>query len=258
MEYCDDDREYIRVRPRKTDLFLPRTSVSVGMSLKQLINSAVMAMNSNPAILEEDPVEMMSRLKRHCDTHGQGSANPVTRHEGCIAVVLEASGIRLAPERNVVPAENGVYFWYQAGGTQKKGDFTAFCAIDGVATESVILDAKHSNGTTIYLNDGTFETDVVYIISFTRILPKVKGQRRGERENVCVIALGQDVMSEEDRARLVRWREEIRRLNSLDMGDGSLCLYARSANKYECGKRFGSEFTKECLEKTLAWLESSD
>lgn len=228
------------------------------MSLKRLINSAVSAMASNPALLERDPIEMMSRLKHHCDTQGQGSANPVTRHEGSIADVLEASGIKLASERNVVPAANGMYFWYQAGGTQQKGDFTTFCAIDGTVTETVILDAKHSNGTTIYLNDGTFETDVVYIISFTRILPRVKGQRRGERENVCVVALGQDVMSEEDRARLVRWREEIRRLNSLDMGDGSLCLYARSANKYECGKRFGSEFTKECLEKTLAWLGSSD
>lgn len=221
------------------------------------MTAALTAMSSNPALLEREPAEMMTRLKRHCDTRGQGSANPVTRHEACIAEVLETHGLRLAPERNAVPAEDGLYFWYQAGGTQQKGDFVVFTAEGGVSTYSITLDAKHSNGTTIYLNDGTFEKDVVYIISFTRILPRAKGQRKGERENVCVVALGQCVMTEEDRARLVRWREEIRRLNEMDTGDGSLSLYARSANKYTCDKRFTHEFTAECLRQTLASLVPS-
>lgn len=221
------------------------------------LHSALTTMSTNPALLEREPVEMMARLKRHCNTRGQGSANPVTRHEACIAEVLETHGLHLAPERNVVPAEDGMYFWYQPGGTQQKGDFIVFAAKGGASIHSITLDAKHSNGTTIYLNDGTFEKDVVYIISFTRILPRLKGQRKGERENVCIIALGQFVMTEEDRDRLIRWREEIRRLNSLDMGDGSLRLYARSANQYTCDKRFTHEFTAECLRQTLASLVPS-
>ena len=121
------------------------------------VHSALTTMSANPALLEREPVEMMARLKRHCDTRGQGSANPVTRHEACIADVLETHGLHLAPERNVVPAKDGLYFWYQPGGTQQKGDFVVFAAEGGVNTHSITLDAKHSNGTTIYLNDGTFE-----------------------------------------------------------------------------------------------------
>jgi hypothetical protein len=230
---------------------------SMDSVFRTTVRQAVMAIYTTPSLLEQNPVEMMRKLKDHCDTQGQGSANPVTKHEGCIAAVLEANGIRLATERNKVPVEHGIYFWYQAGGTQQKGDFTLFAAKAGVSVDSITLDAKHSNGTSIYLNDGTFETNVLYVISITLILPRVKGQRKGERKNVCIVSLGQDIMTPEDTATMIQWRQEIRRLNTLGMKGSSLRLYARSANQYECKERFTPEFTQTCLEHTLAWLEPS-
>ncbi len=226
-------------------------------NLSNALRSALEVMYSNPSVLEQKPTEMMARLRAHYKSQGQGSANPVTPHEACIASVLEDHGFLLTSQRNVVPEQNGLYMWYQPDGTQRKGDFVVFESKEGRISRSITLDAKHGSGTIIYLNDGTFEKDVIYIVSFTRILPKVKGQRKRDRKNECMIGIGQDVMSEEDCLRLVRWREEIRRLNTLDMGEGSLCLYARSANKYECGSRFSSEFMKNCLDRTFAWLQPS-
>lgn len=228
------------------------------LTLDTALRSALEEMYANPSCLEQKPADMMARLRSHYNSKGQGSANPVTPHEACIAVVLERHGFDLTSERNIVPDRSGLYMWYQPGGTQRKGDFVVFEGIRGELKRSITIDAKHSGSTIVYLNDGTFETDTVYVISFTRILPKEKGKRKRERKNECMIGLGQDVMSEEDRTRLLRWREEIRRLNSLDMGDGDLCLYARSANKYDCNRRFSPEFMKNCLDRTIAWILPSE
>ncbi len=131
-EYCDDDRAYIRP-PRKTDLFFPQNSTCAKMNtLKNVVRTAAKAMYTAPSLLEQKPIEMMQRLKHHCDSSGQGSANPVTPQEACIAEVLESNGILLAPERNVLPTEDGLFFWYQSGGTQQKGDFVAFEVSGGV------------------------------------------------------------------------------------------------------------------------------
>jgi len=253
MEYRDDDRDYIRPPVRRSTTEYTGPPLTISEALKH----ALVAMYTNPTSLEQKPLEMMARLRTHYNSEGQGSANPVTPHEACIALVLEQHGFTLTPQRNTVPEQSGLYIWYQPDGTQRKGDFVVFESVRGTIGASITIDAKHSNSTIIYLNDGTFEAGVVYIISFTRILPRVKGQRKGERKNECVIGLGQNIMCEEDCARMIRWRDEIRRLNSLDMGTGDLCLYARSANKYECAKRFSEDFKKDRLNQTLAWLQPS-
>lgn len=238
-------------------------SVSMSSHFRKTLHTALLAMFSTPEQLEEKKSilgDFITRLTSHCDSSGQGSANAVTPHEACIAKTLESFDITLAPERNIIPSVNGYYFWYQAGGSQQKGDFTVFSAEDGSIVDSLILDAKHSNNTKIYLNDGTFELDVIYIMSITITLPRIRGgPRKGERKNICIVGLGRDIMTESERNAITVWREKLRELNStlapmLTSDSESLTLYARSANQYDCKKRFSDEITLSCLRNITTLL----
>jgi hypothetical protein len=212
--------------------------------MDQALHKALAFMRENPEKLEQKPVEMMKELQVYINSDGQGSANEVKGHEACVAIGLEQFGFVRVP-RGTYPSVDGIYYWYQLKGSQRAGDFLVFEIEGGTKTREKILDAKHSNGMSIYLNDGTFEIGTIYIISFTRTLARVKGQRKCPREHVCFIGLGQDIFSEKDRSVLERWRATLRDLNKVGEDTDNLRLYARSANQYEC-KRFTPEFTQNC------------
>jgi hypothetical protein len=219
------------------------------MALNTHLADALRFMTHNPDRLEQKPTSFLTRLKEHCDGTGQGSANDPTPHEACIAILLEQHGIRLAPARNVVPEEDGLWYWYQPGGTQQKGDFLVFEAVNRERKGSVILDAKHSNSGTIYLNDGWFCDDIIYIISFSRNVS------RGVWENVCFIARGQDIPTEKDKEIWTAYNEVKRAMNIArrDKEPDFLQPYFRFAHQYSC-KQFTPEFTASRLELTLASL----
>lgn len=219
------------------------------------MRSALTHMRTSPDVLELKPVEMIATLQAYIGSDGQGTGNKVSDHEACIAVVLENNGFVLAP-RGTIPTTDGVYYWYQMQGSQQAGDFFAFDVVNGIQQSKVILDAKHSNGMSIYLNDGTFEPGTVYIVSFTRCLDRIKGQRKKPREHVCFIGLGEDIFSEKDRAVMTAWRATLRAMNAAGSDTDHLRVYARSANQYDC-RRFTPEFATACWEKTLALLEPS-
>jgi len=212
-------------------------------------------MRSNPQELEKKPTEMVATLQAYIGSDGQGTGNKVSEHEACIAVVLESTGFIRAP-RGTIPTTDGLWYWYQLQGSQQSGDFMVFEVKDGTKTWEQILDAKHSNGVSIYLNDGTFEEGTIYIVSFTRCLDRIKGQRKKPRENVCFVGFGQHVMTEKDRETIARWRATLRALNEVSNDTDHLRLYARSANQYDC-KRFTTEFTLECWEKLMSSLSPS-
>lgn len=226
-------------------------------SLHTLLSSALVRMNQAPDILEQRPTEKMKELHDSLKSDGQGSANPTSPHEACIALVLESVGFKLAAQ-DKTPVDDGFYYQYQLTGSQRSGDFAVYSVIAGVKSTCILLDAKHSNTANIYLNDGTFEKNTVYIVSFTRTLDKVEGQRKKPRQQVCLVGLGQDIMTEKDRARLDKWRAMLRALNEeeKEADKDFLRLYSRSANQYSC-QQFTPEFTEACLAKTLAWLQPS-
>lgn len=216
------------------------------------VAGALRFMAENPDRLEQKPNEMLERLKEHCDGTGQGSANDPTPHEACIAEVLEEHGILLAPARNAVPETDGAWFWYQPGGTQQKGDFLVFEAVGKERRGGVLIDAKHSNGNSIYLNDGWFWEDIVYVVSFCRNV------RRGVWENVCFIGRGQDIPTDKDKEIWTAYNEAKKAMNASrkEKEPDFLAPYFRFAHQYSC-KQFTPDFTASRLELTLASLAPS-
>lgn len=225
------------------------------VTMESILLSALAHMRTNPQVLEQKPYTMVAALQAYIGSDGQGTGNKVSEHEACIALVLEEKGFIRAP-RGTTPATDGLWYWYQLQGSQQAGDFLVFEVKDGVKRAERILDAKHSNGVSIYLNDGTFEPGTIYIVSFTRCLDRIKGQRKKPREQVCFIGLGEDIFTEKDREVMVAWRSALRAMNAAGADTDHLRVYARSANQYSCG-RFTPEFAASCWEKTSASLAPS-
>jgi hypothetical protein len=223
-------------------------------SFNSYISTLFNFVSSKPGRLEESHPIMITKLTRAAGGTGQGLANKLPPHEAAFAVVLEEHGWRPVSDE-----PTGFFYKHQANGTQQSIDFRLMEKVDGVVVRSIDTDLKHGGegtGASIFLNDGKFMDNVVYVISFTRLLDKVKGQRKKPRENVCVIALGQDVMSDKDKSHLDRRFALLKQLNAESESTDDLVLYIRNANQFKC-RRFTPEFVTDRLAKTLAWLAPS-
>jgi hypothetical protein len=213
---------------------------------KQQVLNAFKFMRENPSALEAPCVSMVDKLSAYMKSSGQGSANKVTNHEANIASVFEENGFSLAPRKSS-PTDDGYYYVYQSGGSQKKGDFVLFWYVDGETCSKIVVDAKHSNSKSIYLNDGWFDEDTVYIISYnagTKKFPKLE----------CFIGMGQDIPTDLERAEMEELVKFKQQKNSEKNVVGFVRIYIRFANQYSC-KRFTGDFTIDRFEKTLSWLE---
>jgi hypothetical protein len=206
---------------------------------------------TTPMSLEEKYPEMKKILDKVCG-NGQGLGNKCSDQEACFATLLENEGWKNNQTGSLV---DGIGYKYQAQGTQKALDFQLQNVVKGNITQLVNIDLKHSDEDSIFLNDGTFLRDVVYVISFTKKLPKVTGQRKLPREKVCTIALGQDIMTDRDRIALENRFNALKQMNSVKEELDSLSLYVRNANQYSC-KKFTTEFNETAINRVLAWLES--
>jgi hypothetical protein len=181
-------------------------------------------------------------------TKGQGSSNKPTSHEAGIAIVLEAHGFILA-HRKLNPTDAGYYYRYQGKGSQQKGDFELFWVKHGNIQSKLMLDAKHSNTKIIILNDGWFDEETIYIISYNAGTPKYP-------KYACFIGLGRDIPTECDDKIMYLIRELKKELNRTKktMLTNFLGIYFRFANQYSC-TQFTEEFAQDRLRKTLEWLE---
>lgn len=210
-------------------------------------------MNKNPGTLEEHPTVMTDRLIEYMETNGQSSANEVKAHEACLAVIFEANGFKLAT-RNMVPADDGMYYWYQPAGSQKSGDFLLFRSEGGTKKDEVLFDAKHTNNTTFKLNDGWFNKDTVYIISF-----RIATGRGLPRKMICFVGLGQHISTVKD----TEANDECNRLKKAwnamrkNIKTDFLSIYFRLANGYST-KQFTPEFISDRFKKTVSWLLPAD
>lgn len=231
------------------------TDISFKMSsFNSRISELFDFIHTNPSRLEEVHPGMITKLTQEAGGTGQGLASKLPPHEAAFAVVLEEHGWR-----SVNDEPTGFFYKHQANGTQQSIDFRLMEKVGGVVVRSIDTDLKHGgtgSGASIFLNDGKFLDNVIYVISFTRLLDKIKGNRKCPREHVCVIALGQDVMTDKDKAQLDRRFALLKQLNAEAEDTDDLVLYIRSANQFKC-RRFTPEFIKDRLEKTLAWLGPS-
>jgi hypothetical protein len=219
------------------------------MSFFNSIREVFTHMRGAPEELMMIPTDMMMKLDSSVKSSGQGSANKTTAHEACVAICLEKYGFGLAP-RNAVPKETGYYYWYQPGGTQRKGDFVLFSVENGEKKQNVVIDAKHGALDAIFLNDGWFDPDSIYIISFT-----TPGGRKNPRIPVCFIGMGRDIATESDAKimeHIIGIKNELNK-SKKSMITSFLKIYFRFANQYSC-KQFTSEFNEDRFQKTLSWL----
>ena len=223
------------------------TKMTTKYEFKFNLSNAFTFMRENPDELEKNPIDMIKKLSDYMKSSGQSSANHVTNHEASISVIFEKYGFELSTQDE---KKDGYYYVYQMGGSQKKGDFFLFWVNNGKFQSSIVADAKHSNKNVFYLNDGWFEEETIYIISFSENIS------RGVWKKMCFVGLGKDIPTEEDSVVMKEIIEMKKKLNSEKRSrlTSHLKVVFRFANQYSC-KQFNHEFTRIQFEKMLAWLE---
>ena len=181
----------------------------------------------NPSILCGDYPEMVKFLHRQGDhTLKKGYGNAPTDQEASFAVEAEKAGYTFISKDAKIPTE-GMFYKYQLNGSQSNIDFMLI-----ENDRSMKIDLKSSKGMTFYWNDGWFETDVIYIVSF-----------RSKKVDKVYIGYGEESYEKEDNDAWVTIREIIKKMNKDTKKTKFLKIYNRLANQYSC-KQFTDEFSE--------------
>ncbi len=206
------------------------------------------ALYADPALLKKKCPEVLQRLSKQGDEESQGSGNKVTDQEAAFASLLETHGFVNLPKKKKndhlsrLP-ETGFFYIYQVNGTQQALDFQIFVVSNKTILKAFTFDLKHTKDKTIYLNDGWFETDVIYVISWS---PK-KG------ENSVFLGLGQNIPSKEETETIQAARKIKDEMNEKFSKVGALHIYGRFANRYECSS-FVNEKRSQHFESLRKWI----
>jgi hypothetical protein len=194
---------------------------------RENVRSLLQTLNANPATLERKLPVMAAFLQSQGNAAAQGTGNKVTDQEACFADEATKHGFQFLA-KGTTSAADGCYYGYQLGGSQQKGDF-GLCEYEGGVIKHAhkICDLKHTTSKEFYLNDGWFEKDVIYIISWNAGTKKIQGYR-------VYIALGQDIPTEQEQALMTALIAFKADKNSNTAKTGSLRPYIRFANKYSC------------------------
>ena len=195
-----------------------------------MITNFLQKLRTYPDLLEQEYPETIKFLHALTDKKGQGTGNMPTHQEACFAVEAQKHGFKFD-----VPTENGAFIKYQPNGTQKSIDFVLIEVVDGVS-RSVQFDLKHTNTKTFYWNDGWFENDVIYVVSYTQ-----------KKQNKIYIGYGEDTPTEQDKLDMAEIVEFKKKWNSENKNTGFLRKYLRFANQYSCDQ-FTDEFSREKFE----------
>jgi len=204
-----------------------------------MITNFLQKLRMYPDLLEQEYPETIKFLHALTDKKGQGTGNMPTHQEACFAVEAQKHGFKFE-----TPTENGAFIKYQPNGTQKSIDFVLIEVVDGVS-RSVQFDLKHTNTKTFYWNDGWFENDVIYVVSYTQ-----------KKQNRIYIGYGDETPTEQDKLDMAEIVEFKKKWNSENKNSGFLRKYMRFANQYSCDQ-FTDEFCKEkfeSIERRLAWI----
>lgn len=202
-------------------------------------------LRDEPLALKKSCPEMMKRLQSQGRADAEGTGNKVTNHEAAFATVLEAFGFVWIPKAKkndhlkVLPKE-GYYYIYQVNGAQAAIDFEIMYIKDNIIIESYKIDCKHSTSEKLMLNDGWFDDDVYYLLTWT-----------SKKTVKCFIGTGSMFTTEEERQFMREIRQKKDELNSGKKFVGNLNVYWRCANQYSM-KGF-----KATVAQTLASLQPS-
>jgi hypothetical protein len=205
------------------------------------IKTFLKKLKAYPDLLKVNYPEMIKILHALTDKKGQGTGNMPTNQEACFAIEAQNHGFKLLKKAEH-PSENGCFIKYQPNGTQQSIDFILM-EVSPEGTKSVMIDLKHTNGKSFYWNDGWFEDDVIYVISYTI-----------KKQNKIYIGFGHETPTTADREAMAQLIGIKRKLNSENENTGFLRKYVRFANQYSCDQ-FTEEFSAErwaSVEKFLA------
>jgi hypothetical protein len=202
-----------------------------------MIADFLKVLKDTPSLLRQDCPDMIKFLHRQGDLSlPKGFGNAPTDQEASFAVEAEKLGFKFI--KNTESPGDGLFYKYQLNGSQSNIDFVL---IEG--TKSVQFDLKSAKNDSFYWNDGWFEKDVVYVISY-----------KSKKAEKIYIGLGQESYEECDDVAWKAVRETIRKMNKELKNTKFLGIYGRLANKYSC-KQFTSEFTEERFSSVLRTLE---
>jgi len=199
---------------------------------------------ATPQILKLKCPEMEKRLQGQGKADSEGTGNKVTNHEAAFATVLEEFGFTWLPKNKKndhlrdLPTE-GFYYIYQANGSQAAVDFEVFRVADRQIKESYKIDCKHSNNEIAMLNDGWFDKDTLYVMTWTA-KKVVKG----------LVAFGSTFTTKEDDKMYKETRRIIADLNSQPKKGANFSRYFRCANQFHL-KTFTDDFIQSCTEATF-------
>ena len=193
---------------------------------KESVRGLLQTISENPALLEATGDEKKEFLQRQGNMAAQGTGNKVTNQEACFAVEAEKKGFTFLAKGFANPV-SGLYYQYQVNGSQQEGDYRLCLFEGGTMVRSHLFDLKHTNTKKFYFNDGWFQTDVIYVVSWnagTKKKPNLKTH----------IALGQDVPSEAEKKFMTELQAFKKEKNSSTNRVECLFPYVRFANQYSC------------------------
>lgn len=193
------------------------------------MKSVLEHIHNNPLVLTKVNPNLVAFLQSQGKSTSQGRGNSVNHHEACFAEVLEQHGFVFLTKKEVSTES---YYKHQPNGTQKSPDFEVY---DKQSNKTFLFDLKHSTKTSLFLNDGWFEPDIIYVCNWTtRKKPKI------------LIAYGRDIRTEEECEKIKEINALKNQFNQINKKCGSLRIYARFANQYVCNK-----FTDKYLDETF-------
>jgi hypothetical protein len=204
---------------------------------EKMIPRLLITLRNNPPLLRGHYPDKIKCLHRQGDLSlPKGFGNAPTDQEASFAVEAEKLGFKFI--KNTESPGDGLFYKYQLNGSQSNIDFVL---IEG--TKSVQFDLKSGKNDSFCWNDGWFEKDVIYVISY-----------KSKKVEKIYIGLGQESYEECDDVAWKAVRETIRKMNKELKNTKFLGIYGRLANKYSC-KQFTTEFTEERFSSVLRTLE---
>lgn len=206
-------------------------------------------LRNNPLLLKKKCPDTIVRLQSQGNPEAEGTGNKVTNHEAAFANKLEEYGFTFISKNkkndhlNNLPNE-GYYYIYQVNGAQASIDFEVMYINDGIIKESYKIDCKHSTSDKIMLNDGWFEEDVLYLMTWT-----------SKKEVKFFIGNGTLFTTKEEQEFMREIRKKKADLNLGTKYIGNLNVYWRCANSYNL-RKFTDEFINNSINKTISSLEN--
>ena len=215
----------------------------------QKIQYILNEIHTSPLILKKKCPDMIEKLQSQGNEDSEGTGNKVNNHEAAFATFLEENGFIWLPKKKKndhlknLPRE-GLYYLYQVNGTQASIDFELLYIYNSKIQNSIQIDCKHSTSYKVMLNDGWFEKNVLYIMTYVL-----------KKQIKTFIGVGNTFTSEEENVCRKEIRELMSKINSEKKNTGNLTIYCRCANQYSL-KNFTDSFITKCKDTSMEWISS--